>query len=165
MKKGKRDRNPERFVKIPYEIITSAAWRTLKPRDVWVYVHLLSNWNSGEYTLPVSSVRHSCGWAPLRRALDNLGAAGFIERVLPAPGGMFKIADKYKLSDRWRQRSAALLNDETAGQAQMKIGLDGRPFRLFVPVRKERKTSTAVLNLKRGKRKPRKKPRAREIHV
>jgi len=121
MKKGKRDAPGDRFIKIPHEWITSAAWRTLKPRDVWALVHLIDGWQgNGTYTLSGRSVRWACTWGALRRALDNLIEAGFIDRT--ARGGLMKHPDVYRLSDRWRARSAALTIDEAQQEAQGKLG-------------------------------------------
>ena len=119
---GKREMPGERFVMIPHELIQSAAWRTLKARDVWALVHLIDGYIAKDtYKLSGPSVRWACTWGALRRGLDNLIAGGFIDIV--RKGGMGKgNPDVYKLSDRWKARSAALMLDESQRETQGKLG-------------------------------------------
>ena len=156
MKKGKRDAPGDRHVRILHEWILSAAWRTLKARDVWALVHLIDGWKgNGSFTLPSNAVRWACTWGALRRALDNLIEAGFIDRAFK--GGL-KVGTKngqdvYRLSDRWRARSVALMLDDAQGQAQGTLG--------WMPTRKPRR-SAAVQHLKQAQGKlPLKRQRRR----
>lgn len=136
MKKGKRNEPGERFVKLPHEWITSAAWRTLKARDVWALIHLLDGWQpGGTYTLPAARIRWACTWGALRRALDNLMEAGFIVRVVKGGlrVGTKNGVDVYRLSDKWKARSAALMLDEAQGKAQGTLG--------WMPTRKPKRSA------------------------
>lgn len=148
---GKHDQG-ERFVRVPHEWIDSAAWRTLKPRAVAVLVLLIHRWRpGGTYTLPARALEVGCTPGTLRRALNDLGEAGFI--VCIERGGLVdRRPDVYRLSDNWRLRSKTLMQDEAQGRAQGKFGE-------WIPVRPRRKSAQASLkNLiqNKGKR-PRRK--------
>jgi predicted transcriptional regulator len=158
MKKSKRDGFPkgELFAKVPYALMDSAAWQTLNPRAVWVYLRLLRGWNGGNYSLPVNSARGICNHNTIRTGLDDLMEAGLIERIGP-PGGLTRTADKYRLSEKWRVRSKALELDAAAGVQQSRLQKDGTKFYLWIPTKAARTESAAIENLKRGRSKVQKK--------
>ena len=147
---GKHDQ-AERFVRIPHEWIESAAWRTLRPRAVRVLILLIYRWRpGGTYTLSARAPELGRTWGPLRRALDELATAGFITCV--EHGGLYRKPDVYRLSENWRLRSKALIQDETQGRSQGKFGE-------WVPTRPKYKSAQAQLrNLKQNKgKRPRRK--------
>jgi hypothetical protein len=140
MKKSKRDGFPkgEFFAKVPYALMDSAAWQTLNPRAVWVYLRLLRGWdsekNNGTYLLPVNSAKGICNHNTIRTGLDDLLEAGLIERIGPSGGlNQMKVADKYRLSDKWLVRSKALELDAEAGVLQSRLRNDGTKFYFWIP--------------------------------
>ena len=128
---GKHDQS-ERFVRIPHEWIESASWRTLRPRAVAVLILLLHRWRpGGTYTLPARALELGCTPGTLRRALDDLGEAGFV--VCVERGGLVdRRPDVYRLSINWILRSKAIMQNGDQGKAQGKFGE-------WVPVRPRRK--------------------------
>jgi len=146
MRKGRHDVPINSFVKIPHEWILSAAWKMLSPRAVWVLVMLIDGYQDarpGTYILPSGKISWSCRWDSLNKALDELTAAGFI--VCIEHGGLYRKPDVYRLSENWKNRSKAIMADDTQGKTQGK-------FKEWVPVRPKRKLSQASLkNLKQNK--------------
>ena len=146
MRKGKRDVPQDRFVKIPHEWILSAAWKTLSPRAVWAFVMLIDGYQEarpGTYVLPSRKISWGCRWGALRDALDELTAAGFI--VCIEDGGLNRKPDVYRLSDGWKNRSAAIMADDAQGKTQGK-------FKEWIPSRPKRILSQASLkNLRQNK--------------
>lgn len=111
------------FVRIPHALIVSAAFRQLRPRAVTALVFLLDGWRPGHtYALPA----RQCAWRfdhkTLTKALAELVEAGIVDCM--DPGGLYpRRPAVFKLSERWRARSEAIMADETAGKAQGKFGL------------------------------------------
>jgi hypothetical protein len=164
MKKSKRDGFPkgEFFAKVPYALMDSAAWQTLNPRAVWIYLRLLRGWdaekNNGTYSLPLDSMRGLCSGETVRTGLDDLMEAGFVERIGPSGGlNPLRASDKYRLSEKWRVRSSALALDAAAGALQGRLQKDGTKFYLWIPTKAARKESATIENLKRGRSKVQKK--------
>jgi hypothetical protein len=160
MKKSKRDGFPkgDLFAMVPYALMDSPAWQTLKPRAVWVYLRLLRGWNGGNYSLPLNSAKGICTRDTIRTGLDDLMEAGLIERIGPSGGlNPLKISDKYRLSDKWLVRSKALELDAAAGSLQGRLQKDGTKFYLWIPTKEARTESAAIENLKRGRSKVQKK--------
>jgi hypothetical protein len=139
MKKSKRDGFPkgDLFAMVPYVLMDSPAWQTLNPRAVWTYLRLLRGWNGGNYSLPLNSLKGLCGHDQVRKGLDDLMEAGFVERIGP-PGGLTRIADKYRLSEKWRVRSKALELDAEAGSFQARLQKDGTKLYLWIPTKAAR---------------------------
>jgi hypothetical protein len=141
MKKSKRDGFPkgDLFAMVPYALMDSAAWQTLNPRAVWVYLRLLRTWENGIYSLPLNSLKGLCGHDQVRKGLDDLMEAGFVERIGPSGGlNQLKVADKYRLSEKWKVRSKALELDAEAGVQSSRLQKDGTKFYFWIPKKKAR---------------------------
>lgn len=145
-RKGRED--SEKFVYIPNRLIESAAWRSLSPRAVCAYVHLLYGWRAGNaYVLPVRSISWRMSRATRQKALAELLTAGLIDCL--DPGACYPPRPaKFKLSERWQARSRALILDEAAGRAQGKLGL-------WTPTRKQKGKAAPQLFKKATAKRPR----------
>lgn len=157
-KKRKGFEEAEPFVKIPHGWIESAAWRSLSARAVCVCVYLLHGWRpGGTYILPARQFKWRMAFATRCKALAELVRAGFFDLV--DPGGRYpRRPAVFKPSNRWKARSAALIEDEKAGRAQGKLGwIPTRPRKPSPPrlikkakprVTKQSVTAAAVTELK-----------------
>jgi hypothetical protein len=121
MKKGARDYPKEPYVRLPWKIIDSAAFKTLSPSAVWLYIQLLRQFKiSGGYSrliLPYADVRWKLSFKAFDRARGELIVAGFLRII--QPGGLLKNPAIYSTGDAcvgWINRSIELLSDPTAGQ-------------------------------------------------
>lgn len=82
----------------------SKAWRSLKGRDVQVYIHALMEHNPTKvdghiFCLPVSQLLYLGSKNSITKSIANLVEKGFLDIV--EPGGLYNRPTKYKLSDRW----------------------------------------------------------------
>ena len=82
----------------------SKAWRSLKGRDVQVYIHALMEYNPTKpdghiFCLPISQLRYIGSKNSITRSIKNLDDRGFLDIV--EHGGLFNRPSRYTLSERW----------------------------------------------------------------
>jgi hypothetical protein len=97
-------------------------------------VFLLHGWSpDGTYSLPCRQIAWRFNRITRQKALTELVQAGFFDIL--DPGGFYpRRSAVFKLSDRWKARSRALIADEAAGKAQGKLGwIPNRPHKLAPP--------------------------------
>ncbi|MCB7128411.1 MAG: hypothetical protein J3T61_02590 [Candidatus Brocadiales bacterium] len=100
---GKRIRD-NKIALIRRPMWQSTAWRSLKGRDVQVYLHALMEHNPTKheghiFCLPISQLRYLGSKNSITKSLNNLVEHGFLDII--QYGGLYKGATKYTLSDRW----------------------------------------------------------------
>lgn len=82
----------------------SKAWRSLKGRDVQVWVHAEMEYNPTKpdghiFCLPISQLRYLGSKNSITRSIRNLVEKGFLDIV--EPGGLYNRPTKYTKSERW----------------------------------------------------------------
>jgi len=127
MKKSKRDVfNP--YVKLPYDLLESAAWTALPDKAVWVYIELKKQFNyiqGGEahLVLPYSSVRWRMSRGSFFAAIRLLIKYGFIIRL--ESGGLFRRPNVYSISNGWKTKSEEIVCRE--GKEAIRLGYAKKP--------------------------------------
>ena len=82
----------------------SKAWRSLKGRDVQVYIHALMEYNPTKpdghiFCLPISQLRYIGSKNSITRSIKSLDDRGFLD--IGVHGGLFNRPSRYTLSERW----------------------------------------------------------------
>ncbi len=82
----------------------SKAWRSLKGRDVQVWVHAEMEYNPTKpdghiFCLPISQLLYLGSKNSISRSIRNLVEKGFLDIV--EPGGLYNRPTKYTLSELW----------------------------------------------------------------
>ena len=94
----------EQFVPLPYPMVRSEAWLSLKPASIKVYVELRSKFNggnNGELSLSYALARNTLhlGNSTIEKAFDELEEKGFI--VLTEEGHWYgRKAAEWRVTDR-----------------------------------------------------------------
>ena len=159
VRKNRRD-NSDPYVGISWEIIDSPAWKTLTPSAVWLYTMLKRQYRkcTGDLhlVLPYRHVSFRLTGAAFRKAREELVRAGFIAII--RQGGLERRPNIYALSEKWRQVSAALLRDPSAGSV-VRRWESGKMVEGWYPNKPERGNDNIVSFNNRGRKgRPREHP-------
>ena len=157
MKKGKGDGRGDPFVKMPWDMIDSPAFRNLSPTAVWLFIMFRRQWRRDgkkgreTYTLPFNHVNFRIGQTAFSAAVEALIAGGFLERI--ERGGLFGKAAKFGPSERWRHVSGELEADPAKGKNVRAPNARRRPDGTFptvwVPNKKPRVNNLEAVNAQR----------------
>ena len=133
MKKGKKDQDSPKHVRLYNDLIDSAAYKSLSPNSVWLLVQIKRTWRmqrGGEvYQLPRGHVRFKISGAAYTKAIRELVSFGFLD-LAGHEGGLLRTAKRYKPSERWKLVSAQILKDAKAGSfvRRWNMDKDGQAF-------------------------------------
>lgn len=151
MRKRKNER-VDWHVRLDHSMMDSAAFKTLSPNAVWLFVQMLRQFNApnggyGHLILPFADVRFKMSHRTFKRAQAELVDGGFLwlvsegglKNLLAGHGGaaVYAAGQGTALGERWKERSAALVKDPRAGSMRTirRIGDDGRPRQVWEPAR------------------------------
>ncbi len=151
VRKNRRD-NRDPYVGLSWEIIDSPAWKTLGYEAVWFYVHLKRQFTASggawRLILPYGHVNFRMTPPAFRKACAELIRAGFI--ILVQQGGLGRKPNIYALSEKWRETSAALLRDPSAGHVVRRL-IGKLTVEEWQPLRKARGKTGSGLNVQKGR--------------
>jgi DNA-binding PadR family transcriptional regulator len=99
----------------------SAAWTSLTPSAVYVYIRLKMQFNyqkggEGRLILPYSSLTWKFSRGTISKALKELTEFGFIKKV--EAGGLQKNPNVFALSNGWIEKSKEIVSTQGKGAIQ-----------------------------------------------
>jgi hypothetical protein len=116
----------EPFVRLPWAMLDSAAWKRLSTNAAWLYSQMLRHFRNGRFVLPFADVRWKLKFGPFDRARTELIDSGFI--VILERHGLDGLATVYASSDKWKEISRAIMGDRTAGRVVRRLRrVNGEP--------------------------------------
>lgn len=112
-KKGKEWTEP--YVKLDYGMLNSAAWTSLSPGAVWVYIEMRKNFNfnkggNSHLVLSYSMVTWKMNSRTYKVKKQELIDKGFIRVV--EPGGLLNNPSIYALTNDWEKISREIVDKE-----------------------------------------------------
>jgi hypothetical protein len=127
MRKYKDDKGvSEPFVRLPWSMMDSAAWKSLSTSATWLYSQMLRRWHSGRFILPFADVRWKMVFAVFDRARQELINRGFI--VILERHGLDHKANVYGPSEKWKEISRDIMGDRAVGQIVKRLRrVNGEP--------------------------------------
>ena len=155
VKKYKGDADP--YVGLAWRMMDSAAFKTLSPAAVWLYVHLQRQFRKVDgplrLILPFGHVKYKLSWAAFTKARKELEDGGFII-IQGEHGGLFRKPNIYALTKRWEQVSVELMKDPAVGRVTWRWN-GMKKTSVWYPNRKGRGNTGIGLNTKKGRRRGR----------
>lgn len=152
MKKSRRD-TYEPYVGLSWAIIDSAAFKSLSPAAVWLYVMLQRQFHKRtgalHLVLPFSHVGFRLTWKTFSKSLKELVSMGFITFI--EKGGLLRHPNVYALSDKWRDVSGKLTGNPAAGRVVWRW-IRGERVSTWYPNRKVQGFACVILNTKKGRK-------------
>jgi DNA-binding transcriptional ArsR family regulator len=154
VKKYKGDADP--YVGLAWRMMDSAAFKTLSPTAVWLYIQLQRQFKKADgplrLILPFGHVKFKLSWAAFTRARKELEDGGFITIV--EKGGLERHPNVYALSEKWRQVSVVIMKDPEAGYIVWRR-MSNKRVSTWLPKRKSRGNTGSGLNTKKERRRGR----------
>jgi hypothetical protein len=155
MKKSRRD-TYEPYVGLSWAIIDSAAFKSLSPAAVWLYIMLQRQFHKRDgalhLVLPFSHISFKLTWEGFRKAREELVQMGFISFV--EKGGLLRHPNIYALSESWRTVSGKLTGNPAGGRIVWRW-IRGERVSTWYPKKKSRGNTGSGLNTKKGRRRRR----------
>lgn len=152
MKKSRRDSH-EPYVGLSWAIIDSAAFKSLSPAAVWLYIMLQRQFHKQtgmlHLILPFRHVAFKLNIPSFMRAREELISMGFIAVI--ERGGLFRSPNIYALSDKWRHVSIKLTGDISSGFV-VRRWEGGKLVSVWYPKKKARGKTGIKLNLRKVRR-------------
>jgi hypothetical protein len=112
-RKGKESYSP--YVKLENMMMESAAWTSLSPIAVYVYIRLRMRYNYMEggddrLILPYTALTWKFSRSTISEAFKELIKYGFIKKV--ESGGLHKNPNVFALSERWKEKSNEIVTTQ-----------------------------------------------------
>jgi hypothetical protein len=118
-KQGGKDTFRDRYIALPWPMVSSAAFRALSSDAVWLLVQLKHQFKYAQggdahLILPYGDAAYHFSFGRFTRARVELEALGFIRIV--ERGGLYRKPTIYAASNGWEAKSKELERDEVAGR-------------------------------------------------